>query len=342
VIIIESDTSYDHNPFEVTYAESSDHCPFQATSDESSDHNPFQDTSDESSDHNHFQATLDDTLKSSSEDTYSSDSTWEQKKSLDEHMTVYKGRPRSSSRNAAITKPKKSKSRSKHLAPTTPRTGSTSTTLLVLIKRPPPVMNCALGLAAVKTWQQILNRKFEIKKAKGDVGGSSDVRRKGPYIPILSHTPVVIPGHRVFLQQFLEQTKQSRQSRKMWEAIEGYQQVILKQAQRDIRHAENLALLQKYFKKIYNYEKTKPQSSSNNRNKECGLLLLEKQNGVKDFHVSIRKDVVVVNNYMEKIQEVPNADSGSALSHVRIETGDSNVIPDSPDMCDNDIQDDTK
>ncbi|GJT93873.1 hypothetical protein Tco_1082718, partial [Tanacetum coccineum] len=67
VIIIESDTSYDHNPFEVTYAESSDHCPFQATSDESSDHN-------------HFQATSDDTLKSSSEDIFSSDSTWEQKK----------------------------------------------------------------------------------------------------------------------------------------------------------------------------------------------------------------------------------------------------------------------
>ncbi|GKD11145.1 hypothetical protein Tco_1190830, partial [Tanacetum coccineum] len=80
VIIIESDTSYDHNPFQVTYAKSSDHSPFQATSDESSDHNPFQDTSDESSDHNHFQATSDDTLKSSSEDIFSSDSTWEQKK----------------------------------------------------------------------------------------------------------------------------------------------------------------------------------------------------------------------------------------------------------------------
>ncbi|GJY59716.1 hypothetical protein Tco_0459608 [Tanacetum coccineum] len=57
VIIIESDTSCDHNPF-------------QATSDESSDHNPFQATSDESSDHNHFQVISDDTLKSSSEDTW--------------------------------------------------------------------------------------------------------------------------------------------------------------------------------------------------------------------------------------------------------------------------------
>ncbi|GJU75407.1 hypothetical protein Tco_1272477 [Tanacetum coccineum] len=56
----------------------------QTTSDESSDHNPFQATFDESYDHNPFQVTSgdtsDDTLKSSSEDTYSSDSvtTWQQ------------------------------------------------------------------------------------------------------------------------------------------------------------------------------------------------------------------------------------------------------------------------
>ncbi|GKC02943.1 hypothetical protein Tco_0994553, partial [Tanacetum coccineum] len=59
VIIIESDTSCDHKPFQATSNESSDHNPFEATSDESSDHNPFQATSDESSDHNHFQATFD-------------------------------------------------------------------------------------------------------------------------------------------------------------------------------------------------------------------------------------------------------------------------------------------
>ncbi|GKF23300.1 hypothetical protein Tco_0075622, partial [Tanacetum coccineum] len=39
-------------------------------------------TSDESSDHNPFQVSSDATLKSSSEDTCSSDSTWEQKKLL--------------------------------------------------------------------------------------------------------------------------------------------------------------------------------------------------------------------------------------------------------------------
>ncbi|GJX39541.1 hypothetical protein Tco_0252844, partial [Tanacetum coccineum] len=136
---------------------------------------------------------IDDILKSSSEDTCSSDATWEQKKaSKDEHRTVYKCRPRSSSTSAATIKLEKPKSRSmskhllveklfssKHLAPRTPRIRSTSTTLLALAKRPPPVRNFALGLAAVKTWQQILNKEFGIKKVKEDVGGSSDVSRKG-------------------------------------------------------------------------------------------------------------------------------------------------------------------
>ncbi|GKA61506.1 RNA-directed DNA polymerase, eukaryota [Tanacetum coccineum] len=56
-------------------------------------------------------------------------------------------------------------------------------------------------------------------------------------------------------------------------------------------------------------------------------------------------------SYMAKIQEVPNADSGtdsepleqqyeSISNTCAVEMVDSNVIPDSPDMCDNDIQDD--
>nr|GEW52805.1 hypothetical protein [Tanacetum cinerariifolium] len=69
-IIIESDISSDHNPFQVTYNESSDDNPFQISTDEIFDHNPFQVTSDESTD---------DTLKSSSKDICSSDATWEHK-----------------------------------------------------------------------------------------------------------------------------------------------------------------------------------------------------------------------------------------------------------------------
>ncbi|GJX95938.1 hypothetical protein Tco_0351736 [Tanacetum coccineum] len=187
VIIIESDASCDYNPFQATFDESSDHNPFQATSDESSDHNPFQATYDESYDHNPFQVSSNDTLNSSSWDTCSSDSTWEQKKKLvkwyddlssDELRTIYKGRPGSSSRKAAITKPDEPKSRSKHLAPITPRTWSTCTTLVVPTKFPPPVKNYVLGFVAVTTWQQILNKEFRIKRSKEDVRRSSDVRMK--------------------------------------------------------------------------------------------------------------------------------------------------------------------
>ncbi|GJS49490.1 hypothetical protein Tco_0599611 [Tanacetum coccineum] len=177
VIIIESDISYDYFPAQTTSDEGSDHNPFQATFDESSDHKPFQVTSNESSD---------DTLKSSSEDTCSSDCTWEQKKVLkwyddlssDDQMTIYKGRQGSSFKNAAITKPENPKSRPKHLVPTT-RTWSTCTTLVVPTKRPPPVTNCVLGLAAVITWQRILNKEFVIISLKEDVGRSSNVRSKG-------------------------------------------------------------------------------------------------------------------------------------------------------------------
>nr|GEV94675.1 hypothetical protein [Tanacetum cinerariifolium] len=72
-----SDESFDHNLIEATSDKSSDHNLFQATFNESSYYNPFQATSDESSNHNPFEASSNDTLKSSSDDTCSSDSTWE-------------------------------------------------------------------------------------------------------------------------------------------------------------------------------------------------------------------------------------------------------------------------
>ncbi|GJV62752.1 hypothetical protein Tco_1473580, partial [Tanacetum coccineum] len=95
-----------------------------------------------------------------------------------DQRTIYKGRRGSSFRNAAITKPKKPKSRSKHLTPIT-RTWSTCTNLVVPTKRPPTVTNYVLGLAAVTTWQRILNKEFGIISLKEDVGGSSNVRSKG-------------------------------------------------------------------------------------------------------------------------------------------------------------------
>ncbi|GJT14136.1 hypothetical protein Tco_0861178 [Tanacetum coccineum] len=130
VVIIESDTSFDY-------------FPGQTTSDESSDHNPFQVTSDESSN---------DTLKSSSEDTCSSD--WVK---VDEGQALVMQQSQNQ---------KKSNSRSKHLAPTTPRTGSTCTTVVVQTKSPPPVTNSVLGLTAVTAWQQIMNKEFGMKSSK--------------------------------------------------------------------------------------------------------------------------------------------------------------------------------
>ncbi|GKC44921.1 hypothetical protein Tco_1062643 [Tanacetum coccineum] len=65
VIIIESNTNSDDNPFRVT-----------------SDDNPFQFSSDESYGENPLQVNINDTLMSSSGVTCSSDDTWEQKKQL--------------------------------------------------------------------------------------------------------------------------------------------------------------------------------------------------------------------------------------------------------------------
>nr|GEX28217.1 hypothetical protein [Tanacetum cinerariifolium] len=187
VVIIESDTSYDYFPRQTTSDESSDHNLFQATFDESYDHNPFQVTSDDTSD---------DTLKSSFKDTCSSDCTWEQKKASKEpgsRSTQTKKNLLKVNKGQGLQKQKKLlfhqrlhsgmvilvQMRSKHLAPTTPRTRSTCTTVVVHTKRPPPVTNSVLGLAAVTTWQQILNKEFGMKSSKENVGGSSNVRMQG-------------------------------------------------------------------------------------------------------------------------------------------------------------------
>nr|GEW74775.1 retrovirus-related Pol polyprotein from transposon TNT 1-94 [Tanacetum cinerariifolium] len=120
-----------------------------------------------------------------------------------------------------------------------------------------------------------------------------------------------------------------------------------KQAQRDKDMQKNLALIAKYFKKIYKPTNNNLRTSSNSRNKNVDTTLC----------------------YMVKIPEVPTADLGTdskPLEHVQdeagynvfandlqhseqsksisntclVETDDSNVIPDSPDMCEDDIQND--
>ncbi|GJY98251.1 hypothetical protein Tco_0515161 [Tanacetum coccineum] len=171
------------------------------------------------------------------------------------------------------------------------------------------------------------------------------------------------------------------------------------QAQRDKDMQKNLALIAKYFKKIYKPTNNNLRTSSNTRNKnvdttprkpkrvkdftyhkEKMLLCKQAEKGVQlqaeqsdwlaDTDEEIDEQELEAHySYMAKIQEVPNADSGTdadPLEQVQydtddnvfanniqhfeqsesisntcaVETGDSNVIPDSPDMCDNDIPDD--
>nr|GEX51757.1 hypothetical protein [Tanacetum cinerariifolium] len=132
------------------------------------------------------------------------------------------------------------------------------------------------------------------------------------------------------------------------------------QAQRDKDMQNNLALIAKYFKKIYKLTNNNLRTSSNSRN--------------KNVHTTPRHDEEIDEqeleahySYMVKIQEVPTADTSSdfePLEHVQneagcnvfsndlqhseqsesvsntclVETDDSNVIPNSLDMCEDAIQ----
>ncbi|GJX73009.1 hypothetical protein Tco_0311604 [Tanacetum coccineum] len=140
VIIIELDTSYDYFPAQTTSDERSNHNPFQATSNESFDHNHFQVTSNESSD---------DTLKSSSEDTCSSD--YAKKNTIPSEIVQwyddYQGLFIKVDEGQALEMQQSQN-----------------------LKNPNQ---------AVTTWQRILNKEFGIISSKEDVGGSLNVRSKG-------------------------------------------------------------------------------------------------------------------------------------------------------------------
>nr|GEW70458.1 hypothetical protein [Tanacetum cinerariifolium] len=151
------------------------------------------------------------------------------------------------------------------------------------------------------------------------------------------------------------------------------------QAQRDKDMQKNLALIAKYFKKIYQQQ---PQNILKLQEQECGYESTEyghfakecrKPKRVKDF--AYHKEKMLLSKqaeqgvplYMAKIQEVPTADSGTDsepveqvqneagynvfanhLQHSKqsesvsntclVETDDSNVIPNSLDMYEDDIQ----
>nr|GFA06260.1 hypothetical protein [Tanacetum cinerariifolium] len=160
-------------------------------------------------------------------------------------------------------------------------------------------------------------------------------------------------------------------AQEMWKAIK-----------RDKDMQKNLALIAKYFKKIYKPTNNNLITSSNLRNKNVDTTSRYK----KDDHSGQFGNQRMVNiagarekvgspeleahySYTAKIQEVPTANTGidsEPVEHVQyeagysvfandlqhseqsksvsntwlVETDDSNVIPDSPDMCEYDIQND--
>nr|GFA27980.1 hypothetical protein [Tanacetum cinerariifolium] len=157
---------------------------------------------------------------------------------------------------------------------------------------------------------------------------------------------------------------------------------------------KNLALIAKYFKKLYKPTNNNLRTSSNSKNKNVDTTPRYKnddhsgQSGVqRTMNVADTKEKVgslydcladmdeevdeqeleAHYSYMAKIQEVPNADpstdselveqvqdetgynvfvnhlqhfeqSESVSNTCLVETDDSNVIPDSPNMCEDDIQ----
>nr|GFB48690.1 hypothetical protein [Tanacetum cinerariifolium] len=132
----------------------------------------------------------------------------------------------------------------------------------------------------------------------------------------------------------------------------------------------------KYFKNIYKPTNNNLRTSSNSRNKNVDTTLwYENDNQSGQFRnqrmvnvAGARENKLEAHySYMAKIQEVPTADSGTgseqlkqvqndagynvfanelqhseqseSISNTRlVETNDSNVIPGSPDICEDDIQ----
>nr|GEZ16817.1 integrase, catalytic region, zinc finger, CCHC-type, peptidase aspartic, catalytic [Tanacetum cinerariifolium] len=167
------------------------------------------------------------------------------------------------------------------------------------------------------------------------------------------------------------------------------------QAQKDKDMQKNLALIAKYFKKIYKPTYNNLRTISNSKNKnvdttprfkndnqsrhaltagnlEILLRNAESRKGLKTPYTNEEVDEQELEahySYMAKIQEVPTADSGTDSEPVEqvqndagynvfandvqhseqsesvsntclLETDDSNVIPDSPNMCEDAIQND--
>nr|GEV06002.1 hypothetical protein [Tanacetum cinerariifolium] len=147
---------------------------------------------------------------------------------------------------------------------------------------------------------------------------------------------------------------------------------------RDKDMQKNLALIAKYFKRIYKPTNNNLRTSSNSRNKNVDTTPRYKNDNQSGQFRNQRtmnvagareNELEAHYSYMAKIQEVPTTDSGTdfepleqvqndtgynvftndlqhseqsqSISNIcKVETDDSNVVPDSPNMFDDDIQND--
>nr|GEX88289.1 retrovirus-related Pol polyprotein from transposon TNT 1-94 [Tanacetum cinerariifolium] len=101
------------------------------------------------------------------------------------------------------------------------------------------------------------------------------------------------------------------------------------QAQRDNGMQKNLTLIAKYFKKIYKPTNNNLRTSSNSKNKNV------------DTTPRFKNDNQSGQFRNQKTVNVAAARENVGISNTcLVETNDSNVIPDLPDMCEDDIQND--
>nr|GEX59870.1 hypothetical protein [Tanacetum cinerariifolium] len=125
------------------------------------------------------------------------------------------------------------------------------------------------------------------------------------------------------------------------------------QAQRDKNMQKNLAFIAKYFKKIYKPTNNNLRTFSNSRNKNVDTTPKYKNdNHTRQFEnqrtmnfararETVGSQVQYDAGYNVFANETQHFEQPKFISNTCVvETGDSNVIPDSLDMCDNDIQND--
>nr|GFB87082.1 hypothetical protein [Tanacetum cinerariifolium] len=118
------------------------------------------------------------------------------------------------------------------------------------------------------------------------------------------------------------------------------------QAQRDNDMQKNLALIAKYFKKIYKPTNNNLRTSSNSRNKNVDTNSREnlgspivQQFRIQYFNCKEFEQSDWLADTDEEIDEQELEAHYSFMAKIQ-EVDDSDVTPDSPDMCENDIQTD--